>query len=101
MEPLARDGLPPFLLFLVASEGGAFLLQGAHGCFIRSPAVWVAAVVLYAESCQAALPAPAWYALVIVSDWWHICLRGVVFRDGLPHVVPLDSASSVFVPVQR
>ena len=47
MEPLARDGLPPFLQFFVAAEGGAFVLQGAHGCFMRSPAVRVAAVILY------------------------------------------------------
>ena len=47
VDSLACDGLPPFLLFFVTAEGGAFALQGAHGCFMRSRAVWVAAAVLY------------------------------------------------------
>ena len=51
------------------------------------------------EGCRAAVPAPAWYALVIVSDWWHIGLRGVVFGDGPGGMVPFDSAGSVFVAV--
>ena len=33
------------------------------------------------EGCRATVPARAWYALVIVSDWWYIGLRGVVFGD--------------------
>ena len=51
------------------------------------------------EGCQAAVPAHAWYALVIVSDWWYIGLRGVVSGDGPGGMVPLDSAGSVFVAV--
>ena len=51
------------------------------------------------EGCQAALPARAWFASVIVSDWLHVCLRGVVFWDGPGGMVPLDSVGSVFVPV--
>ena len=47
VEPLARDGLPPFLLYFVAAEAGEFVLQGAPGWFMRSRAVRVAAVVLY------------------------------------------------------
>ena len=31
------------------------------------------------EGCRAAVPARAWYALVIVFDRWYIGLRGVVF----------------------
>ena len=53
------------------------------------------------EGCRAAVSARAWCALVIVSDWWHVCLRGVVFGDGPRGMVPLDSAGSVFVPVGR
>ena len=48
MELLARDGLLPFLVVFGAAEGGAFVLWGAHGCLLRSCAVWVPAVVLYA-----------------------------------------------------
>ena len=44
---LARDGLSPLLVVFVAAEGGAFVLYGAHGCLLRSCAVWVAAVVLH------------------------------------------------------
>ena len=51
------------------------------------------------EACRAAVPACAWYALVIVSDWWHIGLRGVVFGDGQGGVVPLDGAGSVLCPL--
>ena len=47
VKPVARYGPPLFLLLLVAAEGGAFVLQGAHGCFMGSRAVRVAAVVLY------------------------------------------------------
>ena len=144
VEFLAPDGLPPFLLFFVAAEGGAFVLQEAHGCFMGSCGVWVAAVILRGpalwvcllageypchrgrsspghvrrvapryrvnpggepcllvrggggiggvivdgdevqqgpwsvEGCRAAVPARAWYALVIVSHWWYVCLRGGV-----------------------
>ena len=45
VEPLACDGIPPFLLFFVAAECWALVLQGAHGCFMTVCAVWVAAVV--------------------------------------------------------
>ena len=48
------------------------------------------------EGCRAAVPARAWYALVIVSDWWHIGLRGVVFGDQPGGMVPSDSAGSPF-----
>ena len=51
------------------------------------------------KGCRAAVSARAWYALVIVSDWWYIGLRGVVFRDGPGGMVSLDSAGSVFVAV--
>ena len=51
------------------------------------------------ESCRAAVPARAWYALVIVSDWWDIGLRGVVFGDAPGGMVSPDSAGSVFVAV--
>ena len=51
------------------------------------------------EGCLAAVPAGAWYALDIVSDWWYIGLRGVVFGDGPGGMVLLDSADSVFVAV--
>ena len=51
------------------------------------------------EGCRAAVPAYAWYALVTVSDWWYIGLRGVVFGDGPGGMVSLDSAGSVFVAV--
>ena len=51
------------------------------------------------EGCRAAVPARAWYALVIVSDRWYIGLRGVVFGDGPGGMVSLDSAGSVFVAV--
>ena len=50
MELLARDGLSPFLVVFVAAEGGAFVLYGAHGCLLRSCAVWVAAVVLHGHT---------------------------------------------------
>ena len=50
VELLARDGLSPLLFVFVAAEGGAFVLQGAHGCLLRSCAVWVAAVVLYGHA---------------------------------------------------
>ena len=53
------------------------------------------------EGCRAAMPARAWYALVIVSDWWHIALRGVVIGDGRGGMVSLDGAGSVFVAVRR
>ena len=53
----------------------------------------------YVEGCRVAVPARAWYALVVVSDWWYVCLRGVVFRDGLGGMVPLDGAGSLFVAV--
>ena len=42
-----RNGLSPFLLFFIAAEAGAFVLQGAHACFMTSRVVWVAAVLLY------------------------------------------------------
>ena len=51
------------------------------------------------QESRAAVPAHAWCALVIVSDWWHIGLRGVVFLDGPGGVVAFDAASSAFVPV--
>ena len=51
------------------------------------------------EGCRAAVPARAWYAPVIVSDWWYIGLRGVVFGDGPGGMVSLYGAGSVFVPV--
>ena len=44
------------------------------------------------EGCRAAVPKRAWYALVIVSDSWHIGLRGVLFGDGPGSMVPSDSA---------
>ena len=52
------------------------------------------------EGCQTAVPARAWYALVIVSDWWYISLRGVVFEDRSGAMVSLDSAGSVFVAIR-
>ena len=52
------------------------------------------------EGCGAAVPARAWYGSVIVSDWWHICLRGVLFWDGQRGMMPLDSAGSVFVAAE-
>ena len=51
------------------------------------------------EGCWAAVPARAWYAFVIVSDWWHIGLRGMMFGDEPEDMVPLDSVGSVFVAV--
>ena len=51
------------------------------------------------EGCRAAVPARARHALVIVSDWWYIGLRGVVLGDGQGGMVSLDSAGSVFVAV--
>ena len=51
------------------------------------------------QGCRAAVPARAWYAFVIVSDWSHIGLQGVVFGDGPGCMVPLDSAGSVFLAV--
>ena len=36
VEPLARDGLSSPLLFLVAAQCWAFVLQGAHGCLMRA-----------------------------------------------------------------
>ena len=165
VELLACDGLPSFLFFFVPAEGGAFVLQGAQGCFMRARAVRVRAVVLSGhafwvcllagecpcrrgrsspghvprvawgyrvkpggvtcllvsggggaggmivggdevrqgpwsvEGCRAAVPVRAWYALVIVSDWWYVCLRGVVLGDGPGSMVLLDSADGLFVPV--
>ena len=51
------------------------------------------------EGCRAAVLARAWSALVIVSDWWHISLLGLVFGDGRGGMVPLDSAGSLFMAV--
>ena len=51
------------------------------------------------KGCRAAVPARAPYALVVVSDWWYIGPRGVVFGDGQGGMVSLDSAGSVFVAV--
>ena len=51
------------------------------------------------EGRRAAVPAPAWYALVTVSDWWYIGLRCAVFQDGPGDMVPLDSASGPFEAV--
>ena len=53
------------------------------------------------DGCRAAVPTSACYALVIVSDRWHIGLRGVVFGDGPGGMVSLDGAGSVFVAVGR
>ena len=50
VELLARDGLSPFLVVFVAAEGGGFVLYGAHGCLLRSCAVWVAVVVLHGHA---------------------------------------------------
>ena len=50
VEPLARDDLPPSHLFYVAPESWAFVLQGAHGCFMRPRAVSVTAVILYGHT---------------------------------------------------
>ena len=51
------------------------------------------------KGCRAAVPARAWYALVIASDWWYIGLRRVVFWDGPGGIVSLDTAGSVLVAV--
>ena len=51
------------------------------------------------QGCRAAVRARAWYALVILSDWWYVCLPRVLFGDGPGGMVPLDSAGSVFVAV--
>ena len=51
------------------------------------------------DGCRAAMPAHAWYVVVIVPDWWHIGLQDVVFGDGPGDMLPLDIAGSLFVAV--
>ena len=60
---------------LLAGGGG-----GGRGVIVRGDEVQQGPWSV--EGRGAAVPARAWYALVIVSDWWHIGIRGVVFGDG-------------------
>ena len=82
MEPPALDGLPPVLLLLVAAEIWAFVLQGAHGCFMRSRAVRVAAVALYVYAswvCPLAVECPfcRWCPTPGHVPWliWGYCVK--------------------------
>ena len=49
------------------------------------------------EGCRAPVPARVWSPLVIVSDWWQVGLRGVVFRDGPGGMLSWDGVGRVFV----
>ena len=72
VELLAHNGLPPFLFFFVAAEVGAFVLQEAHGCFMSSRVVRLAAVVLYVHT---------FWVCSLAGEW--LCRRG---RSSPAHV---------------
>ena len=85
-----KPGGEPCLLVSGSGGGGVVIVGGDE----MQQGPWSV------EGCRAAVPPTAWYALVIVSDWWYACLRVVVFGDGPGGMVPLDSAGSMFVAVR-